>query len=167
MTNKLSMIYNKIDTELISVGTPKKFNETEDKWITPVYYNGSDLELTLKNKYVKIEKVEENIYGKDFITIKSKEYSDLIESITKKLDVYNPIQSDGSFRATINSKTKISEPLEKIKDKTFNCCISLSMPTTYSDENKKTLQIHLKDLIIIKILNEDLEIDYNNLEEAM
>lgn len=162
------MIYDKLDTNLLKLGTPKKFNdESENRFITPLYYDGNELDFSLKNKYVKIDGIEENIYGKDYITIKSKQYADVIESIVKKLDLYNPMQTDGSFRAVINSKTNTSENIDKLKNKLFNACISLSFPTTFSDENKKTLQIHVKDLVVIKILNGDLEIDYDNLSEAM
>nr|CAC08225.1 putative ssDNA binding protein [Schwanniomyces etchellsii] len=160
------MIYNTINTDLLKLGNPKKF-DNEEKYITPLYYNGSELDFSLKNKFVRIEKIEENSYGKEFVTIKSKEYSDVIETIAKKLDVQSPIQSDGSFRATISSKTKSSKPLNDLRDKKFTACISLAFSTVYSDETRKTLPIQLKDLIIIKIINEDLEIDMDKLEEAM
>nr|CAJ57279.1 putative ssDNA binding protein [Millerozyma acaciae] len=161
------MIYNSIDTKLITLGEPKKFNDTEDKWITPLFYNGGSFNFSLKNKYIEINKIEENFYGKDFITIKSKEYNEIIEKIIKHLNVVNPIQADGTFRATLNSKTKINHELEKIKDKNFEGCISLSFPTTYSDETKKTLQIYVKDIFITKVLDEDLEVELDKLEKAM
>lgn len=161
------MIYNSIDTKLISLGEPKKFNENEDKWITPIFYDGGSFNFSLKNKYLEINKIEENFYGKDFITIKSKEYNEIIEKIVDYLDVLNPIQSDGSFRATLNSSTKINHELGKIRDKTFEGCISLSFPTTYSDESKKTLQIYVKDIYITKVLDNDFEVDLNKLEKAM
>lgn len=161
------MIYNKVETDLIKLGNAKKFNPSEEKWITPVYYNGEPLEFTLKNKYVKIEGIEENIYNKDYITIKSKEFSDIIETIVKKLGTTNPLTTDGSFRAVINSKTKSSEEISKLRQANFNACISLSIPTIYSDENKKTVQIYTKDIVVTKILDDNLEIDFDKLQLAM
>lgn len=159
------LIYDKIDTKLIEVGTPKKFS-TEEKWITPIFYNGSDFDFTLRNKYVVIDCIEVNKYGKDYITIKSKQYADVIESICEKLGTINPIQSDGTFRATINANSKISENIDKIRTSTFNSCVSLSFPTIYSDSSdKKTLQIQVKNLVVIKVID-TLEIDYDELKEA-
>ena len=160
------MIYNSINTNNITTGNPKKFNAEDDlKLITPLYYNGADFNFSLKNKYITVEKIEENIYGKDYITIKSKEYSDIIESIVEKLNLYNPIQPDGTFRATIVSKTKFNKEISK--DKSFKACISLSFPTIFKDESKTTLQIHLKDVVVTEIINDDLEVDFDDLKEAM
>lgn len=159
------MIYNNIDTDLISLGKAKKFTEEEEKWITPIYYEGESLDFTLKNKYVKINKIEENSYGKKFVTIKSKEYSKIIESISDKLGTVSPISSDGSFRAFINNKTKINE--KNLDDVSFNACVSLVFPTIYKDTEKKTLQIYIKDLVVVEIIKDELEIELDKLSLAM
>nr|CAA38624.1 unnamed protein product [Lachancea kluyveri]prf//1712308E ORF 5 [Lachancea kluyveri] len=159
------MIYNNIDTDLISLGKAKKFTEEEEKWITPIYYEGESLDFTLKNKYVKINKIEENSYGKKFVTIKSKEYSKIIESISEKLGTVSPISSDGSFRAFINNKTKINE--KNLDDVSFNACVSLVFPTIYKDTEKKTLQIYIKDLVVVEIIKDELEIELDKLSLAM
>lgn len=159
------MIYNNIDTDLISLGKAKKFTEEEEKWITPIYYEGESLDFTLKNKYVKINKIEQNSYGKKFVTIKSKEYSKIIDSISEKLGTVSPISSDGSFRAFINNKTKINE--KNLDDVSFNACVSLVFPTIYKDTEKKTLQIYIKDLVVVEIIKDELEIELDKLSLAM
>ncbi|AOA65367.1 MULTISPECIES: hypothetical protein [Bacteria] len=157
------MLYDKIDTDLISLGTPKKFKNEENKSITPVFYNGESLDFSLKNKYVQVEGIEENIYNKEYITIKSKQYGEFISDVCNKLGAFNPIQFDGSFRAVINDKSKIDK---KLKNATFNACISLNIPTVYKDGDKTTVQVYVKDLVVIKII-EDLEIDFDKLELAI
>lgn len=160
------MIYNNIDANKIATGTTKKFNEVEDlKFITPLYYNGEEFNFALKNKFIKIDKIEENLYGKEYITIRSKEYASAVELIVNKLGIYNPIQTDGSFRANIVNKTKFSKKVEN--GKSFKACISLKFPTIYKDESKTTLQIHLKDVVVTEIFDDELEVDFDKLEEAM
>lgn len=159
------MIYNEIKPEFISLGKSKKFDD-EEKWITPVYYNGESFDFTLKNKYVKIDKIEENAYEKQFVTIKSKEYSAIIEKIVDELKTSSPILPDGSFRAFINNKTRISKD-KNIKNNAFTACISLTFPTIYKDTEKKTLQVYIKDLVVIEVLEDTLEIDFDNLKLAM
>ena len=161
------LVYDKIEPKLILIGKPKKFeNSDEDKFITPLYYNGQSFDFTLKNKYVIINKIEENVYNREFITIKSEEYNKIIESIVKELGVVTPIQTDGSFKAYITSNTKINSDSD-IRNNSFKACFSLSFPTVYSDKNKKTLQIYVKNLVVIKVIEDELEIDMDKLELAM
>lgn len=159
------MIYDEINTKKITLGKEKQFND-ENKYITPVYYDGLTFDYALKNKYINIDKIETNTFNKQFITIKSKEYSDAITKIVDTLGAFNPLMTDGSFRATINSKTKISEDVE---DNSFNACISLSFPSIFKDKNtdKTTLQIHVRDIIVTKIFKDELEVDFDKLEKAM
>lgn len=162
------MIYDKIDTKLLTLGKPKKFSESEDKkFITPLYYSGKQLDFSLKNKYVIIDGIEENNYGKEFITVKSKEYSDVIETIATQLDLQSPVQSDGTFRATINFKTKCNKSFDDLKNTSFSACISLTFPSTYADESRKTLPIQLKELHVLEILDDKIDFDPVKLKEAM
>lgn len=160
------LVYDKIDPKNIELGQQKKFTNEEDKFITPIFYEGGDFDFSLKNKYVIINCIEENSYGKEYITIKSKEYSEIINSIANKLDCISPVQLNGTFRAHINSKSKISEDIEKIRNSSFKACVSLNFPTIYGDKDKKTLQIYIKNMVVIKIV-EGLEINYDELREAL
>lgn len=162
------MIYDKIDKDLIKLGDKKQFNtEDSDKFLTPIYYDNGPFVFSLKNKYFKIEGIEENIYGKDFITIKSKILSDVIKTIADKVGAIDPVQKDGSVRAVFNVKTKINKDINMIRNNVFDACLSLSFPTIFIDNDKITLQIHLQDLVVIKIIDDSLQIDHDKLEEAM
>lgn len=145
--------------EDIEMGEAQQIRD-EEKWITPLFYQGSSFEFTFRNKYVKISGIETNNYGKKFVTIKSKEYADKIKDVADNHDCINPLQPDGSFRAYINDKTTFSKDVGNCS---FNACISIIFPTIYSDSKKKTLQIYLKDVVVTEITTKGLEVDMNNL----
>lgn len=163
------MIYDKIE-KAITLGKKSKFVD-EDKWITPVYYDGQSLDFTLRNKYITIESIKENVYNKDFIIIKSKEYAELISQIITAIPqtIISPFMPDGSFRATLTPKTSIKGKyaLDDLKNNSFKACISITIPTIYSDEIKNTIQINLKDIVVIEVISDELEIDMSKLEIAL
>jgi predicted ATPase len=129
-----------------------------------------------------INSIEINDYDKEYITIKSKKFADMIETICNKLGSTSPVQADGSFRAVINSKTKIDffsnkEYRTKEKLEGFSACIVLTTPSiyTYSKEKngKKTMQVstqvHVKLLKIYKHLGneaDELKVDMSKLAIA-
>lgn len=155
------MIYDKIDYKLITLGSPKQFNDEEGKTITPVFYSNGDLVFTLRNKYVHISKVETNIYGKEFVTVKSKEFSDIIREIAETVKTINPVQGDGTFKVNIVSKTKFNKPVD---DKSFDACIAISIPSIFSDGVNTTLQVHAKEFVVTEIYKDEMEVDMNNLK---
>ncbi|GEQ67835.1 hypothetical protein JCM33374_g1501 [Metschnikowia sp. JCM 33374] len=157
------MFYDKIDRTKLSLGKPQDFND-EGKFLIPVYYDGVELNFALKNKYVVIVGIETNVFEKKFITVKSKEYAEVVNDIADQLNCASPIMADGSFRANLNSKTKFSE--EVGHGSTFNACISLNFPTIFKDK-RTTLQINVRDIFITKIYKDELEVDISKLEKAM
>ncbi len=164
MTNKLNMIYDKIDTKLIKLGKTNKFSGEEEKSITSLYYEDESFEFSFKNKYVKITKIETNAYGKKFVTIKSKLYADIVEKVAKELDAVSPILSDGSFRATINDATSFSKD---VGEYSFYACVSLYFPSIYKDTEKTTLQVYLKEVVVTKIIKNNLEVEFDKLSLAI
>lgn len=159
------MIYDKIDSSLISLGKPKSFNDEDGKTITPVFYSGADLVFTLKNKYVKIEKVETNTYGREFVTVKSQEFSSIISDIAKKVGANDPVQGDGTFKINIVSKTKFTKKVPE--DLSFEACVSISIPSIFTDGVNTSLQVHARQFYVTNIYNDDLEVDMSKISLAI
>lgn len=160
------MLYDKISVSKIELGKPKKLGSGT---ITPIFYDGSSFEFSLKNKYVRVNGITTNVYDKDTIVVKSKLYSDIVEEVSTHLKTQSPVFGDGTFRAAVNTNTTIKNgELEKLRNAKFEACISLNFVSLFEDDSKskKTLQVYVKDLIVTKLLEEDLEVDFNKLELA-
>jgi hypothetical protein len=170
------MIYDTIpDLELVTVGSQQQFG-TEKRWISPVYYNGEDLEYTIKNRYVNINGFEKNEYDKEYIVIKSKHFGDLVTTLAEKLGATLPLSSDGTFRAQINTKTTIKSLNESttgnleetVRKRKFSALLVLATPSIYKDATsrtpKTTIQIHVRQLIVKEVYDEnELEIEVEKL----
>lgn len=158
------MIYDKIDVSKLSLGKPQEFNN-DGKYIVPIFYDGKELNFSLKNKYVTFTKIEKNIFEKKFVAIKSEEYEKIVTAIASKLDCAVPTLGDGSFRATINNKTKFDKEVNE--NDAFDACVALKFPTIFKDGSKNTLQINLSEVVVTQIFKSELEVDFDKLEKAM
>jgi Family of unknown function (DUF5482) len=169
------MIYNEIDKDLISLGEAKQvFGKS--KHLTPVYYDGGSLEFTERNRYVRVNGIETTQYNKRQIIIKSKAISKMVEDIISKLNedlskkIISPVFTDGSVRLNVNKDTRFNNSKRKpIKDNLdnslFSACVSISVPTVFTDSERSTVQLVLSECVIIEI-KESLEIDFDELKVA-
>lgn len=169
------MIYNEIEKEHISLGVPRQVFG-KNKLLTPVYYNGAALEFSERNRYVNINGIETTQYNKHQVIIKSKTITNMIndivssinEDLTKKIN--SPILTDGSIRLNVTKDTRFSNSKRKpIKDSLdnsyFSACISISVPTIFTDTERSTIQLVLSECVVIEI-KEALEIDFDDLKIA-
>jgi hypothetical protein len=171
------MIYNNIEKTLISVGEPKSVFGKQ-KYLTPVYYDGGNLEFAEKNKYVVVNGVETTKYDKEQIVIKSKTLAkmieDIVEAINSKINkkIVSPIQTDGSFRLTIGKDSKFADKkrarinASDIKNDTFHACIAIGVPTFFTDADKSTLQLVLSECVVVERKQSTFEIDFDKLTIA-
>jgi hypothetical protein len=169
------MIYNEIDKNLISLGEAKQvFGKS--KHLTPVYYDGGSLEFTERNRFVRINGIETTQYNKRQIIIKSKTISKIVDDIVSKLNedltkkITSPVFTDGSIRLNVNKDTRFNNSKRKpIKDNldnsAFSACVSVSVPTIFTDIERSTIQLVLSECVIIEI-KETLEIDFDDLKVA-
>jgi hypothetical protein len=168
------MLYNKITKDKIKAGAKNQIKD-EDKWITPIVYDGKPLNYTVKNSLVVIDDIEENTYGKKFVVISAEPFKDAVNEAylavknISNSELMSPFLPNGSFRAIIDMKTTVGSTDSKKKytidsliGKKFTALVSISIPTFYTDSSKSTLQVRLKDLIVHEI-EEELEYDYNKL----
>nr|WOL75526.1 single-strand binding protein [Saccharomycopsis selenospora] len=162
------MIYDKVDTSKITIGKVNKFKDSE-KYLYPIFYNDSELVFTLKNKFFIVDKIRSNNFGKEYIEIKSLLVNEILESIIKKLDI-KLFNNNGLQRLTINSDTtiKYDKNLNDLRDKKFKALISFHIPTYYKDkeESKESLQVYVKELVIIEVIDLEIEYDLNKLSLA-
>lgn len=171
------MIYNTIDKDLVGLGEPKPvFNK--GNFLTAVYYEGGRLEFAEKNKYIEINCIETTKYNKDQIIVKSKTLAKIVEDIVTTINakiskkITSPVQADGSFRVNVTKdskfidKNQISISVADMKNLRFTACISVYVPTIFTDSNKSTLQLNLSDCVVIEKKGSGLEIDFDKLTLA-
>lgn len=169
------MIYNEIDKKLVSLGEPKQvFGKS--KHLTPVYYSGGSLEFTERNRFVRISGIETTQYNKRQVIVKSKLIAKMVEdivdavneSLTKK--VTSPILTDGSVRLSVSKDTRFTNAKrnavkENLDNSLFSACVSVSVPTVFTDAERSTIQLVLSECVIIEV-KESLEIDFDELKVA-
>lgn len=162
MTNKLNMLYDKLEKSKITLGKTKEFNGGK---ITPIYYDGGSLDFSLKNKYVKVKGIETNTFNKKFISIKSKEFSDLVDLVSEQVNVPSPVFGNGNLRINVKENSKIKG---NTNSEEFDACVAINIPTIFeTSEGKLTIQLNVKELVIIKNYNDELEIDLDKLKLAI
>jgi Family of unknown function (DUF5482) len=169
------MIYNEIDKKLISLGDSKQvFGKS--KHLTPVYYSGGSLEFTERNRYVRINGIETTQYNKRQIIVKSKMIAKMVEDIVAAINedltkkITSPILTDGSVRLNVTKDTRFTNSKrnvvkDNIDNSLFSACVSISVPTIFTDADRSTIQLVLSECVIIEI-KESLEIDFNELKVA-
>lgn len=169
------MIYNEIDKKLVSLGEPKQvFGKS--KHLTPVYYSGGSLEFTERNRFVRISGIETTQYNKRQVIVKSKLLAKMVEdivdavneSLTKK--VASPILTDGSVRLSVSKDTRFTNAKrnavkDNLDNSLFSACVSVSVPTVFTDAERSTIQLVLSECVIIEV-KEALEIDFDELKVA-
>lgn len=161
------MIYDKVDTSLISKGERKEIFPS--KYLTPLFYNESFFDVALKNKYIIINHVKTSLFKKDYIDVKSLKFAQIIESIIDTLKISkSPIFADGVFRANITPNTLVTgkaASVEEIRAKRFQAIIALSIPTFYEDEDgTSTLQVNVKTIHVHEFVEApELEFDVKKL----
>ena len=162
------MIYDIIDTSLITIGEKKEFTNDSNKYLVPIYYNDTDLVFTLKNTFFKIDIIQENNYKKQYVLLKSQK---LLNEIIKVCEKFN-IKPITEVRATISNNTLIKNTKGDILTPEHlagsDILAAVVIPTYYVDTNNSYLQIQLKEGIIIKE-SEELHIQYDisSLKEAI
>jgi hypothetical protein len=90
------------------------------------------------------------------------------EDLTKK--IVSPILTDGSVRLNVSKDTRFTNSKrntikDNIDNSLFSACVSISVPTIFTDVDKSTIQLVLSECVIIEI-KESLEIDFNELKVA-
>ena len=172
------VVYDQIEKDLISLGDKSVFDNEPNKSITKIIYDNAKLSVTLKDKYVTINRIDRNPYNNDKhqIVIKSKEYANLINSIvdtlnTKfELNIASPVV-DGKIWLNIDRYAKIenaknrreSLKLGDLEDKIFDAFIEIRIASVYSDSasGKTTIQTTISKLAVKKIENIVDEFAYN------
>jgi hypothetical protein len=172
------MIYDVIEADKISIGEPRIAFDDDNKTLTEVFYNGSALEFTKRNRYVTIKGIETNKYNKRTVSIKSIEFGkiicDIVDALAKltTLPITPPVQSKGWFKASVNNATRffdmeLKTPLStNLAGSEFEACIALAVPTFFSDGNRITVQIVLKDVAVRPIKDISFDIDPSKLKAA-
>lgn len=164
------MIYNNIDLSKISTGKQKEIYP--QKFLTPVYYNNTSLDYTLKDKYVIINGIKSTMFKKDYIDIKSKEFTEITNKIISHLNIKkSPIFAENVFSATINQNTIISglySSIDDLRNKRFQAVIVLTIPTIFNDNNGlTTCQLNVKSIYVHQLVQpDDLSINFENLSQA-
>jgi hypothetical protein len=168
------MIYDTIETKKITTGTPS-YVFGKIKTLTPIYYNNTTLEFTEKNRFVKVNGIELNQYGKKQINIKSRKINEIVMEIINSLEslndikIKNPISSDGNIRLNVTKETRIVDNKRRtvnqdtVGSSSFSACISIVVPTFFTDGNKCSIQLNVGECVIIEI-KESLEIDFDLLK---
>nr|WOF72285.1 single-strand binding protein [Saccharomycopsis crataegensis] len=159
------MIYDKIDNSKLSVGKPNNFKNSS-KFLYPIFYEDSDLFFTLKNKFYIIDTVQTNNFNKEFIEIKSKQLDEQINKIAEKFNV----SIDDNKKYVINYKTVIKDAeLNDLRNNRFKALISISIPTYYEDKKdvKTSLQLYIKEIIVLELISSEIEYEMNKLSLAI
>lgn len=173
------MIYNRIDKKKVTLGDPKQVF-SDNKSLTPVYYDGGRLVFTERDRYMRITGIKTNSFGKRQILVKSKMFASIVEDLVNVLSklsgetVTNPLTTDGSIMINLGKDSRIvhleskAPCTEDLSNRLFEACVSIIVPTIFTDdsESKCTMQLVLEECIVVKILDSEIDIDLSRLQLA-
>ncbi|GMM38141.1 hypothetical protein DASC09_054800 [Saccharomycopsis crataegensis] len=159
------MIYDKIEESKLTVGKPNNFKNSS-KFLYPIFYEDSELLFTLKNKFYIVDTVQINNFNKEFIEIKSKQLDEQINKVANKFNV----SIDDNKKYVINDKTVIKDAkIDDLRNNRFKALISISIPTYYEDKNdvKTSLQLYIKEIIVLELISSEIEYEMTKLSLAI
>jgi len=158
------MLNDKVDTSKIKLGEESCFKDDDSKKIVPIYYDeNKQLTFTLKNKFFEISKVREDNFGRKYLIIRSKEITDILNSIVSSIDKYSVAKYDNYINLFFNKNSDFD--FESVGENPFTACISINVASLYVHGNSAHLNLKIDDLIVIEI-KKKLEIDYSKLQAA-
>jgi hypothetical protein len=171
------LVYDNINLDLVTL-SDNKVTYGENRFIIPIQYSGDELIYNERNKFYKVNGVETNTFGKQQLIIKSKSLANTLNSLVIKLSslsgkpIVSPVLPNGSIRLSINKSSSVRHantraPCTDLLDGVvFTACISIVIPTIYTSDDKNTMQVLVRECLIVEFITSELEIDLRKLTPA-